>query len=74
LIPLVENLLSDPDYFVQKGVGWTLRELYLAYPSETFKFMTGHFAQITLTAFAAASEKLKPAEKEKLKALRKKKK
>ncbi len=26
-IPLVENLLEDPHFYVQRGVGWTLREI-----------------------------------------------
>lgn len=28
MIQLVENLLADKEYYVQKGVGWTLRELW----------------------------------------------
>jgi len=72
LIPLVEHLLDDKDYFVQKGVGWALRELDNAYHKETFQFLKKNFARITGIAFAAAAEKLSPKEKEELKVLRKK--
>lgn len=72
IIPLVENLLDDKDYFVQKGVGWALREIGRAYPKETLAFLKKHHAHITGIAFSAASEKLSPEQKEELKSLRKK--
>ena len=71
MIPLVENLLQDKDYFVQKGVGWALREIGNAYPKETFTFLRQNYAQLTSVAFSAASEKLAAKEKEELKKLRK---
>jgi 3-methyladenine DNA glycosylase AlkD len=71
LIPFVENLLDDKDYFVQKGVGWALREIGNIYHKETFSFLKKNYAKITSTAFAAASEKLNTKEKEGLKTLRK---
>lgn len=72
IIPLVENLLEDKDYFVQKGVGWTLRELSTIYHKETLAFLKKNYARITSVAFSAAAEKLSNIEKEELKALRKK--
>lgn len=71
MIALVNNLVSDENYFVQKGVGWTLRELYNAYPDDTWNYLLKNYNRITGTAFAAASEKLLPAQKEKLKKMRK---
>lgn len=71
LIPFVENLLDDKDYFVQKGVGWALREIDNIYHKETFAFLKKNYARITGIAFAAASEKLSVKEKEELKNLRK---
>lgn len=71
LITLVENLLDDEDYFVQKGVGWALREIGNKYHKETLGFLKKNYANITGTAFAAAAEKLNPKEKEELKNLRK---
>lgn len=71
-ISLIEPLLSDEDYYVQKGVGWTLRELGVVYPKEQKAFINKHLADISATAFTAAVEKWDKAEKEKLKILRKK--
>ena len=71
MIPFVENLLDDKDYFVQKGVGWALREIGHAYPKKTFAFLKKHYAHITGIAFAAASEKVSTQQKEELKKLRK---
>jgi len=72
IIALVKPLLTDKDYYVQKGVGWCLRETGLVYPEKTLAFLNQYHHLITSTAFAAASEKLPVKEKEKLKALRKK--
>lgn len=71
MITLVENLLHDKDYFVQKGVGWALREIGNAYPKETFAFLIRNYAHLSSVAFAAAAEKLGTKEKEQLKKLRK---
>ncbi len=64
-------LLKDENYFVQKGVGWTLREMGNVYPDETLALLTGNIAIINPTAFTAAIEKLTIANKEQLKQLRK---
>lgn len=71
LIPLVESLLNDDHYYVQKGVGWALREIGNIYPTETYRFLKKNNGQITGIAFSAASEKLSKEEKEELKSLRK---
>lgn len=71
LIPFVESLLDDKDYFVQKGVGWALREISNVYPKQTYGFMRKNHSRLKSVAFAAATEKLSKPEKEKLKELRK---
>ncbi len=71
-IQLVENLLNDEDYFVQKGVGWSLREIGTKYSSETWKFLKKNVQQISPTAFSASVEKISVEKKEELKLLRKK--
>ncbi len=58
MLPLVENLLNDEEYYVQKGLGWTLRELYTLYPEATFRFMDEHLHAISPTAYSAATAKL----------------
>jgi 3-methyladenine DNA glycosylase AlkD len=72
LLPLVKPLLGDENYFVQKGIGWTLREIGNVYPKETWFFLVDHHAKITAVAFSPAIEKLSVKEKEELKRLRKK--
>ncbi|MEQ9364735.1 MAG: DNA alkylation repair protein [Leptospirales bacterium] len=71
ILPLVENLLADSDSYVQKGVGWTLRETGRAYPRETLAFLYKHIRALSPAAFSAATEKISKSEKRKLKDLRK---
>ncbi len=68
---LVENLLNDKEYFVQKGVGWCLRECYNVYPGLTYQFAIKNFDRISSTAFSAACEKMTEKEKDILKQKRK---
>lgn len=71
MIVLVENLLTDEAYYVQKGVGWTLRELWQVDDQKTFDFIDKNLHLITSVAFTAAVEKvpadIKQAWKEKRK-------
>ena len=71
ILPLVQKLLADSDVFVQKGVGWTLRETGRAYPAETREFLRMHIRELSSIAFSAATEKLGKSEKQALKDLRK---
>ena len=68
---LVTPLIKDKEYYVQKGVGWTLRELYTVYPKETFPYLIRHIKSISSIAFTIAIEKMDAAKKVKLKTLRK---
>jgi 3-methyladenine DNA glycosylase AlkD len=70
---LVVPLLGDPEYYVQKGVGWTLREMYSVYPGETLPLLEKHIHQISSIAFTIAIEKMDKAQKDRLKIMRKKK-
>ena len=71
LIGFVEPLLADEDYYVQKGVGWTLREIYNLYPAETLTFIEAHLGAIDPLAWPAATEKLNKKTKTPLVAARK---
>jgi|GEM_PF-1111178 len=55
---LVEPHFMAPEYYVQKGIGWTIREMYNVYPSETLKYIENKLPQISSVAWVAASEKL----------------
>ena len=70
IIPYVIELIDDKEYYVQKGIGWTLKELYNVFPDETVEFLERNIKTISAIAFSAATEKLDKAEKEKLKKMR----
>lgn len=69
---LIQNLLLDKEYFVQKAVGWALRESFNIYPELTFKFIDKNIKQITSTAFTTCIEKMNDNQKQILKQKRKK--
>lgn len=71
VLPLVTALLHDDDYYVQKGVGWTLRECFNVYPKRALDFLQKHAGDIQPAAFSAAIEKLTPAQKAEVKRRRK---
>lgn len=54
------------EYYVQKGVGWTIREMYNVYPEKTLDFIDLSLKQIHPDAWYAASEKLPASTKSKL--------
>lgn len=72
IINLLEPQMNVDHYYLQKAVGWTLRELTTAYPKETDLFFQKKVNQISSTAFSASIEKLSLAKKNKLKEIRKK--
>jgi 3-methyladenine DNA glycosylase AlkD len=49
-----------PEYYVQKAVGWTIREMYNVYPKETVRFIQKNNPQLSSVAWVAATEKLEP--------------
>lgn len=68
---VIPHLLSN-DYYVQKAVGWTLREMYQVYPNKTLQLMGSKLKDISSIAWVAASEKLPSEIKKNLLAQRKK--
>jgi 3-methyladenine DNA glycosylase AlkD len=68
---LIEPLLADKEYYVQKGVGWSLREMHNVYPEQTFLWLKQHIRLISSIAFTIAIEKMTPEMRDELKADRK---
>ncbi len=68
--PLVTSLLKDKEYYVQKGVGWTLRELHTVYPKQMMAYLNKQIKSISSIAFTIAIEKMNAEEKDALKMLR----
>ena len=71
LIPLINELVEDKEYYVQKAVGWALKELYQVYPTETLKYLESNIKRVSSIVFTISTEKLKKEEKEKLTGIRK---
>jgi len=71
---LVHPQIEFAHYYVQKGVGWTLRESSNVYPTETYAYLKKNISKVSSHAFSAATEKLPPRKKQLLKRLRKTKK
>jgi 3-methyladenine DNA glycosylase AlkD len=66
LIGFVKNLLYDEKYYVQKGVGWTIREIYRLFPEKTKKFLMENAANIHPDAWQASTEKLEKSFKDRM--------
>lgn len=62
----VSVLHGDSEYYVQKAIGWTLREIYNIYPKETSAYLFEHAGIISPIAFSAATEKMPKHDKSKL--------
>jgi 3-methyladenine DNA glycosylase AlkD len=71
IISMISSQLEAKEYFVQKGLGWTLRESYNVYPDLTYKFVLDNFHLVSPVAFTAAIEKMTEKEKSVLKQKRK---
>lgn len=68
---LLTPLLADKEYYVQKGVGWTLRELHTVYPAETLAWLKRDIKLVSSIAFTIAIEKMDPVTVGEIKTLRK---
>ncbi len=66
----IDPLLGDSDYYVQKGVGWTLREAYQWYPETVFDYIYKNSGKIDPVGWYACTEKMSAKEKAALKVRR----
>lgn len=69
-LPLIESLLDDDHFYVQRGVGWALRECYNVDPKATMKFLNKHIGRVAPIGYYAAVERLSLKEKARLLKLR----
>ncbi len=65
-LQMIESHWADDHYYVQKAVGWTLREMYNVYPDKTLFLIEKKLECISSVAWVAASEKLPLKYKNKL--------
>jgi len=68
---LIKNLINDKEYYVQKAVGWALRESYNVYPKQTYQFIEENIKLIKPAAFTTCLEKMSDKQKLVLKQKRK---
>ncbi len=69
-LPLIRNLLHDDHFYVQRGVGWALRECHNVDPKTAFRFIEKHIADIPPIGYFAAVENFDAGTKARLKAKR----
>jgi 3-methyladenine DNA glycosylase AlkD len=74
VLPMLENCLDDERPYVQKAIGWVLREANYVYHAEISAFIEQHLADLRGIAFGAATERFSAVERgaflEKRKAMR----
>ena len=71
MFPLVRACIDDRRYYVQKAVGWVLREMADVYPGKVRAFIEMYKAQMSGVAFSGATEHFAEAERQELLAWRK---
>ena len=67
----IEALVDDPHFYVQKGVGWALREAYQIWPGDQLHWVRKNASRIPTAGYFATVEKYPPALKDEMKTLRK---
>lgn len=70
-LPMIEALLDDPHFYVQRGVGWALREVDRVNPSKQRLFVKKHLHRISGVAWFATTELYQEKDRKKLVLLRK---
>ena len=63
VLPRLENCLDDERPYVQKAIGWVLREANYVYHAEISAFIEQHQADMRGIAFSAATERFSEAER-----------
>ena len=67
----LERLVKDPHFYVQRAVGWTLREAYRVYPERQLAFVRKHVGEIGPSGWFATTERYSPKLKAEFKRARK---
>jgi 3-methyladenine DNA glycosylase AlkD len=71
ILSFIDKQIDDDHFYVQKGVGWALRESWNVYPKETFAYLKKNAHKIPAAGWTAATEKLSSSQKKILMAKRK---
>lgn len=71
VLPMLTNCLDDQRMYVQKAVGWVLRESGYKYHDEIRAYLEKHSASMSSIAHSTAVDCFQPAERQEMMALRK---
>ena len=71
VLPLIDNCLLDDRYYVQKALGWVLREMGHVYPQEIRAYIEENICSLSAIAFSRAIERREAKVKKELRFLRK---
>lgn len=66
ILKFVDRHIEDEHYYVQKAVGWALREAWNVYPEKTFAYLKKNAKRIPSGGWTAATEKLSARAKKEL--------
>lgn len=55
---IVEQLISDKEKYVQKGIGWLLKYSYLTYPQNTIELLNSNVDKMSRLTYRYALEKM----------------
>ena len=69
VLPLVSTCLDDEREYVQKAVGWVLREMGAAHPEQVRAYVADHATTMSTVAFRRAIERRSSGERAELLAL-----
>ena len=67
IVKIVKPHLKKDHYYLQKSVGWNIRELIKVYPKQGWIFLNSHYLTLSSTAFTTAVENIPKNKKEPLK-------
>ncbi len=70
MLPMLESCIEDRRYYMQKAVGWVLREMWRAYPDEVNDYVHSVLPRIAPAALTRAMERQPKEERARLRALR----
>ncbi|HLI70918.1 MAG TPA: DNA alkylation repair protein [Ktedonobacteraceae bacterium] len=71
VLPMLTNCLDDQRLYVQKALGWVLRETGYVYHDEVRAYLEKYITIMSSIAFSTAADCFQPADRQELMALRK---
>ncbi len=70
VLPMLDNCIEDRRHYMQRAVGWVLRDMWRAYPDEVGDYVLRVLPRIAPAAFTRAIERQPKEERARLRALK----